>query len=91
MVAEWAVAAVSGPSDGVDGVPQLLTMHLGPETIVLALKVRFRPGMQLDEIERVTDDIERRVQAEIPAMNKIFVEADSDYDADLDPAMRPSH
>ncbi len=77
-------------TEGVDGVPQLLTMHLGPETVVVALKVRFRPGMKVEEIERVTDDIELRLRTAIPAMNKIFVEADSDYDAELDPEMRPS-
>ena len=77
-------------TDGVEGVPQLLTMHLGPQTVVLAVKVRFRPGMKVEELERVTDDIERRVREAIPAMNKIFVEADSDYDASLDPAMQPT-
>jgi cation diffusion facilitator family transporter len=72
-------------TDGVEAVTQLLTMHLGPDTIVLALKVRFAPGSTLEEIERITDDIEERVRRELPAMKKIFVEADSDYDATLDP------
>lgn len=72
-------------TEGVEAVTQLLTMHLGPDTIVLALKVRFPPRSTLEEIERITDDIEERVRRELPAMKKIFVEADSDYDATLDP------
>jgi len=72
-------------TDGVEAVTQLLTMHLGPDTIVLALKVRFAPGSTLEEIERITDDIEERVRRELPAMKRIFVEADSYYDATLDP------
>lgn len=72
-------------TEGVEEVTQLLTMHLGPESIVLALKVRFAPAMAVEDVERVTDAIEERVRAEIPAMKRIFVEADGDYDKRLDP------
>ena len=71
-------------TDGVLKVTQFLSMHLGPEAVILALKVRFRPAMQLEELERVIDDIEVRVRTELPEMKKIFVEPDSDYDADRD-------
>lgn len=73
--------------NGIDAVTQLLTMHLGPDSILLALKVRFRPGMHVEELERVTDELEERIRTEIPEMKRIFVEADSDYDASLDPAV----
>jgi divalent metal cation (Fe/Co/Zn/Cd) transporter len=75
-------------TDGVLKVTQFLSMHLGPEAIILALKVRFRPAMQLEELERVIDDIEARVRAELPEMKKIFVEPDSDYDSDQDLALK---
>jgi cation diffusion facilitator family transporter len=71
-------------TEGVLKVTQFLSMHLGPEAIVLALKVRFRPAMQLEELERVIDDIEARLRAELPEMKKIFVEPDSDYDVERD-------
>lgn len=73
-------------TEGIEDVRQLLTMHLGPESIILALKVRFRAGMTVEEAERVTDVLEERVRAELPQMTSIFVEPDSDYDARLDPA-----
>jgi cation diffusion facilitator family transporter len=72
-------------TEGVDAVTQLLTLHLGPETIVLALKVRFRRDSTLADVERITNDIEDRVRSELPAMQRIFVEADGRYDAALDP------
>lgn len=71
---------------GVDEVTQMLTLHLGPDTILLALKVRFRPDATVRDVEEVTNDIEERVRAEIPEMKRIFVEADSVYDSALDPA-----
>jgi divalent metal cation (Fe/Co/Zn/Cd) transporter len=72
-------------TDGVEAVTQLLTLHLGPDTIVLALKVRFRRDSTLADVERITNDIEERVRSELPAMKKIFIEADGHYDAALDP------
>jgi cation diffusion facilitator family transporter len=71
-------------TEGVLKVTQFLSMHLGPEAIVLALKVRFRPKMPLEELELVIDEIESRLRAELPEMKKIFVEPDSDYDAERD-------
>jgi divalent metal cation (Fe/Co/Zn/Cd) transporter len=58
----------------------MLTLHLGPDFVVLALKVAFEPGSSLEQVEKVTDDIERRVRERIPMMKKIFVEPDSDGD-----------
>jgi cation diffusion facilitator family transporter len=66
-------------TDGVEEVTEMLTMHLGPETVLAALKVRFRAGMSVEESERVVDDLEERVRAKLPQMKKIFVEADSDF------------
>ncbi len=81
------VRAVTESTPGVEAVTQLLTMHLGPMSILLALKIRFRAGAPVEEIERVTDDIESRIRAELPHMKRIFVEADGDYDVEQDPEM----
>lgn len=79
-IREQAVRIILG-TDGVEDVTEMLTMHLGPETILVALKVRFRAGMSVEESEKVVDDLEERVRKEIPQMKKIFVEADSDHRA----------
>ncbi|MFO0567097.1 MAG: cation diffusion facilitator family transporter [Polyangiaceae bacterium] len=64
---------------GVEAVTKMLTMHLGPDTILVALKVRFRDGMTVAECENVIDDLEARVREGVPQMKKIFVEPDGDY------------
>jgi cation diffusion facilitator family transporter len=74
---------------GVLEVKQFLSMHQGPNAVILALKVRFEPRMPLEEVERVIDEIEARVRAAEPEMTKIFVEPDSDYDSSRDLALRP--
>jgi cation diffusion facilitator family transporter len=72
------LAAIEG-TPGVLSVTQMLTMHLGPETVLLALKVRFEPRLTVSEVEKVIDDVEERVRASVPTMKKIFVEPDGDY------------
>lgn len=63
--------------DGVDRVTQLLAMHLGPDVVIVALKIAFMPDLKVSDIEDVTNLLEKRVRAELPEMRKIFVEADS--------------
>ena len=61
----------------VKAVTQLLTMHLGPDVVILAMKIAFREGLDANAIEEATNRIEARVRAELPQMRKIFVEVDS--------------
>jgi cation diffusion facilitator family transporter len=63
--------------DGVEAVTQLLTLHLGPDVVLLALKVAFRPTLSVGEVEDVTNRIEVAVRGAMPQMRKIFIEADS--------------
>jgi cation diffusion facilitator family transporter len=65
---------------GVERVTQMLTMHLGPDVVVLAMKVAFCPTLTVGEVEAVTNRIESTIRAELPQMRKIFIEADSHGD-----------
>jgi divalent metal cation (Fe/Co/Zn/Cd) transporter len=62
---------------GVEGVTQLLTMHLGPDVVVLAMKIAFRPTLTVRQVEEVTNQVEAVIRAAMPHMRKIFIEADS--------------
>ncbi len=73
-------------TEGVERVTQLLTLHLGPQTVLAALKVRFRPGMLVDESEQVIDQLEERIRSCLPQMKRIFVEADGDFADSVPPA-----
>lgn len=71
--------------DSVRGVRQLLSYHLGPKTVILALKVELQPGLDLQGVEESIDRIEVAIRKELPHMRYIFVEPDTDYRLDLDP------
>lgn len=65
---------------GVVRITQLLTMHLGPEVIILAMKVAFEPSLSVAEVEATINEMERRIREKRPEMKKIFVEPDSKGD-----------
>jgi cation diffusion facilitator family transporter len=67
-------------TSGVESVTQLLTMHLGPDVVILAMKVAFRAGMTADTIEETTNAVESRIRKELPQMKKIFIEVDAHGD-----------
>ena len=54
-----------------------LTLHMGPERVVLNLEVKFDPTLDAEEIEAAVDQLERGVRREYPAVKYIFVEAES--------------
>jgi len=74
------VLKIASATPGVKKVTQLLTLHLGPDDVVGALKIAFEPGATVEQVEAVTNEMERRIRAQVPAMKKLFVEADSHGD-----------
>jgi cation diffusion facilitator family transporter len=84
------VLDVAGQAPSVLEVRQLLSLHLGPDSVLLALKVRFAPELDLKGLEGAINELEQRIRAAVPQMKKIFVEPDSEYDSRLDPETAPS-
>ena len=79
------VLKIATETPGVDAVTQLLSLHLGPSSVLLALKVRFAGGTSLPDVERIINEVEKRIRAAEPRMRRIFVEPDAEYDPSRDP------
>jgi cation diffusion facilitator family transporter len=77
---EQRTRAIAEGTKDVVRVTQILTMHLGPEFIILAMKVAFEPSLSVEQVEHTINEIERRIREEQPHMKKIFVEPDSHGD-----------
>jgi cation diffusion facilitator family transporter len=79
-----AVARIALAVPGVRGVTQLLSMHRGPDDVLLALKLDFSRDLSVSELEKTTDAVEEAIRKELPHMAQIFIEADSKYDGHAD-------
>lgn len=52
-----------------------ITVHLGPEDVLLALDVEFKDSLSADSIEDSISKIEQKIREEFPIVKRIFIEA----------------
>ena len=90
---EMQSAIVAAITDGpeIERVIHLRTLHVGPDTLVVAAKIAVRHSDTADSIAAGIDAAERRIRAAVPIAGLIFLEPDlyeaSRLDA-ADPAVR---
>ncbi|TDC80374.1 cation diffusion facilitator family transporter [Actinomadura sp. 7K507] len=59
---------------GVTGVDELLTMHFGPDQILVAAKVNFSDDISADQAEDVAGEIDRKLRQRLPAVRHVFLD-----------------
>jgi cation diffusion facilitator family transporter len=64
-------AAVS--CDGVMGIGEIMTLHNSPDQIVAAVNVDFDNRLGAADVERIVAEIEAKLQAEFPAIYRVYV------------------
>ena len=75
VVADIRRAALSMPS--VETVNEILTMHMGPDFILVNISVRFSPSLHERRLEAVIAELDRSVKALHPRIKRVFVEAEA--------------
>lgn len=74
---EDQVKAIVTASPDVRALVEVMTMHIGPQDIILAMKVAFDPALSVQVIEGKINELELQIRAKLPQMTKIFIEPDS--------------
>jgi divalent metal cation (Fe/Co/Zn/Cd) transporter len=54
-----------------------LTMHFGPNRVLLNLDIEFRPELTAQEVAAAVDRLEDRIRAEHPQIERIFIETEA--------------
>ncbi len=70
------IRSIIESSDGVKRLIHEKTQHIGPEEILLAVKVEFHEGLSLAELAASVDGLENAVRSEVPEVGLIYVEPD---------------
>ena len=52
-----------------------LTMHLGPDDVLLAFDAEFRDGVAAEDMSRAVNRIERAIRARFPEIGRIYIES----------------
>lgn len=68
----------------IEQVLELLTMVLGPTSLLVAARIDFAAGLGEDEIESVSEGIERRLREVVPDVTEVFLDATTTPRGDAD-------
>lgn len=72
-----SICKIAGADPAVKRVMPPLTMHFGPQEVLLNLDIKFRNGISAEEIEAAIDRIEAEIRKRHPEIKRIFIEAES--------------
>jgi cation diffusion facilitator family transporter len=75
-----SICAIATSEPGVVRLNEVLTMHFGPQDVLVALSLDFEDTIPAGQVERAVTNIERRIKARHPEVTRVFVEAQS-FDA----------
>jgi cation diffusion facilitator family transporter len=70
-----AIRAVAQAEPSVHRAGWPMTMHLGPDDVLLALDAEFKRGVPAEEVSRAVDRIEAAVRARFPEIGRIYIES----------------
>jgi cation diffusion facilitator family transporter len=60
---------------GILAINEVLTMHLGPNDILVNISVDFRGGLTSGEVETAITALEREIKESFPQVRRLFIEA----------------
>jgi cation diffusion facilitator family transporter len=78
-----AVRAFARADPAVVGLGSVLTMHLGPDEILLNIEVEFSPRLPVEDVDAAIRRIESQIREPYPQVSRIFVEVRNSREADF--------
>ena len=64
-------------SDGVEQLNEVLTMHMGPDFILVNLSVDFHDAIAAGELEPLIAGLDAAIKQQFPAVKRVFIEAEA--------------
>ncbi len=71
------IRAIAHARDGVKAVNELLTMHMGPDDILVNLSLDFDDGIRSETVEAAISALEAEIKDSYPEVKRVFIEAQS--------------
>lgn len=63
--------------DGISHVNEVLTLHMGPEYILVTISVDFRDDMNASEIEKTIVKLDQLIKSNLENVKRVYVEAEA--------------
>jgi cation diffusion facilitator family transporter len=76
-IAEAKIRDIVAKDKAIESTIELLTLHRGPEQLLIALTLEFRDGLRTGEIEATVTRLEGHIRDQVPEARYIFIETGS--------------
>ena len=63
--------------DGLDNLNEVLTMHMGPEFVLVNVSIDFKDDIKAGDLEDMIARMDTEIKESFPTVKRIFVEAES--------------
>lgn len=70
------IRAIAADTPHIRHLNEVLTMHMGPDYILVNISIDFENAIDADTVERTVADIDRRIKQVYPQVKRIFIEAE---------------
>ena len=87
---ERVIREVIESRPGVDALLELLTMHMGPDSLIVAARVALKDELGADETEDLADEVDRRLSERLPLQVHVFIDPTQTRQAPPPATARPS-
>jgi cation diffusion facilitator family transporter len=71
------IRAIAARGDAVERVHEVLTMHMGPDFVLVNISVKFTPDAAAEDIEASIDRMDAEIKQRFPTVKRVFVEAET--------------
>jgi len=69
-----AIREIIESTHGIDDLHELLTMHLGPDNLIVAARVSLADSLSSDDAEDLADRVDRRLSEQVPEVSHVFID-----------------
>lgn len=75
------ISELAESSDSIRTVNETLTMHVGPNYVLLNLSVDFKNSLDAGHIENAISDLTDKIKERYPSIKRVFIEAENSKSA----------
>lgn len=74
------IRSLANQQQGIDRVNEILTLHMGPEFVLVNLSLDFADELEIGQLERVIQRLDRLIKQRYPEVKRVFMEAEDPGD-----------
>lgn len=76
-----SINALTNEHDEVESVNEVLSLHMGPEFILVTISIEFKRGLRTGRIEEIIHGLDKSIKEKHPYIKRVFIEAETQQDS----------